>query len=156
MLSLEGEINIILKEFGDLFIEAAKFYAAKYINKKTGTDTLSNSELMKNIKVKVEDERLVILVADYYRWIESGRKVGAKGIPISVLIDWIRRKKIKSSGVSINQLAFMIQRSIKKTGISKRPFLTQAYNEASKEFDKKLNGVIDSVMKDVLIRFTKK
>ena len=155
MKSLEGEINLILKEFGDMFKEAAKFFAAKYVNPKTGTDTLSDSELMRSMKIEVEDERLVISVADYYRWIESGRRVGAKGIPISVLVDWIKRKRIQPSGVSINQLAFMIQRSIKKTGISKRPFLTEAYNYASKEFDEKLNGVINAVLDDVLIRFTK-
>ncbi len=156
MKSLGGEINLLLNEFGKLFKVSAEYYAAKYINTKVGKDTLSDSDLLKNMKVEVENERLVISIASYYRYIESGRKVGAKGIPTSVLITWLNKKKIvPRSGMSINSLAFIIQRSIVKKGISKRPFLTEAYKEASKEFDKKLNGLINAVLDDVLIRFTK-
>ena len=151
-----AQIEAILNSFGDIFLKAAKLYAAKYINTKTGKDTLSDSDIMRNLKVEVNEERLVISVSDYYRYIESGRKVGAKGIPLSVLVKWIKEKNIKPNGnISINSLAFLIQRSIKKTGISKRPFLTMAYKEAGKELEKQINEMIDDVMKDTLIKFVK-
>lgn len=155
-MSISSEINIILNDFGNTFKKSAEFYAAKYVNSKTGKDTLSNSDLLKSLKVEVKDERLVISVYEYYKFVESGRKVGAKGIPTSVIIDWLKRKNIKPNGISINSLAFIIQRSIKLNGISKRPFLTEAYNETLKIFDDKLDKLIDDLTKDILIRFIKK
>lgn len=152
-----AQIEVLLKTFGEIFITAAKLNASKYTNNKTGKDTLSDSDLMKNLKVQVTDERLVISVSDYYRYIESGRKIGAKGIPVSVLVKWIKEKNIRPYGdITVNQLAFIIQKSIKKSGISKRPFLTAAYKEASIELEKQIGEMINSIMKDTLIKFTKK
>lgn len=160
-LALEGEINLILNEFGTMFKKSAELYATKYLNKKTGKDTLTNSDLLKKLKVEVKDERLVISVLDYWIYVESGRKIGAKNIPLSVLVDWIKKNRIqgrdKKSGrfIKVNTLAFIFQRSIKIKGISKRPFLTEAYNSTILEFDKKLDGVIDSILDDILIKFIK-
>lgn len=160
MLSLEGEINLLLNEFATIFKEMAVYYAQSYQNKR-GQDTLSTSDLLKSLKVEVADERLVISVFDYYRFVESGRKVGAKGIPLSVLIDWLKKRKIQGRGkdgksISLNSLAFIIQRSIKKNGIKARPFLTAAYEETSKKFDQELNDLINAIANDVLVKFTKK
>lgn len=158
--SVAAEINLILNDFANTFIKAAHLYAAKYLNKKTGKDTLSNSELLKSLKTEVKDERLIISVLDYWVFVESGRKIGAKGIPLSVLIDWIKKNQIKGRNkkgqfISINSLAFIIQKSIKMKGISKRPFLTEAYNATIEEFDKKLDDVVSSIVNDILIRFIK-
>lgn len=160
-LTFEGEINLILNDFGNTFKKAAEFYAAKYVNTKNGKDTLSNSDLLKSLKIEVKDERLIISVYNYYKWVASGRKKGEKGVPISVLLDWIKKNKIKGRNkttgrfISNNSLAFAIQISIKKKGISKRPFLEDAYNETIKIFDNKLNDLIDDLLKDILIRFIK-
>ncbi len=156
-----NELEKILNEFAIAFKASVMFYAEKYKNTKTNTDTLSNSDIVKNLKVGIENERLVISIYDYWQYIESGRKVGEKMVPISVLIDWIKRKKIlgrnkKGQFISVNNLAWAIAKSIQLKGISKRPIFTEAYNETSKEFDKKLNIYIDSITKSILLRFTKK
>lgn len=159
---ITGQIELLLTQFAEIFIETANIYAKFYVNKKTGTDTLSDSELLKSLKYNVENEKLSISVLSYWQYIESGRKIGAKGIPLDVLIKWIKKKRIvgrnKKTGrfITVTSLAFIFQQSIKTKGISKRPFLTEAYKESSKEFDKKLNGFIDSISKDIILKFTSK
>lgn len=165
--ALSGQINILLQEFGNLFKATAKVYASRYYNDKVGRDTLSNSDLLNDMKVEVKDERLVISIYSYFQYVESGRKVGAKPIPFDVLLEWVRKNNIKPRASSngklntnnyayINQMVWAMRASIVKTGISPRPFLTGAFEEASKEFDTKLNGLVDDITKDILIRFTKK
>lgn len=57
-----------------------------------------------------------ILMQDYSRYVNDGRKAGAKKVPISVLVDWIERKGIASGDKDIKNLAFAIQMSIFKEG----------------------------------------
>lgn len=159
---ISSQINIILQDFANVFIKAAHVYAAFYLNKKTGKDTLSQSDVLKSLKAEVHDEKLIISVFSYWQYIESGRKIGAKGIPLDVLIKWIKKNKIigrnKKTGrfISVNSLAFIIQKSIKLKGISKRPFLTEAYDETVKIFNDKLNLAINDLTKDIIIRFIAK
>jgi hypothetical protein len=156
-LSNAGQINLILENFGKLFKDTAKVFTSKYYNPKVGRDTLSTSDLLNDLKVDVKDERLVISVYSYYQYIESGRKIGAKQIPLDVIIQWIKKNNITpNKGMSINALAWAIVTSIKKVGIEPRPFLTMAYKASSIEFDKQINGVIDSITNDILIKLTKK
>ena len=53
-----------------------------------------------------------ILMQDYSRYVNDGRKAGAKKVPISVLVDWIERKGIASGDKDIKNMAFAIQMKI--------------------------------------------
>ena len=57
-----------------------------------------------------------ILMQDYSRYVNNGRKAGAKKVPISVLVDWIERKGIASGDKDIKNMAFAIQMKIFKEG----------------------------------------
>lgn len=45
----------------------------------------------------------------YAKYVENGRRAGAKGVPIEALIEWIRIKRIVIEGRSERSTAFMFQ-----------------------------------------------
>lgn len=95
----------------------------------------------------------VLASDEYWKWIESGRKVGAKRVPADVLgLKWqnkngidarqvlvnIRLKKNPSLKISKNKLnydksvrslSFIIQRSIFRKGIKPKPFVNRVLND---------------------------
>lgn len=150
-----AQIEVILNEFIVLFKKSILIYANFYKNTKTGKDTLTDSDLVKNLKIDIKDERLVVSIAQYLIFIENGRKKG-KYAPVSAILRWMNEKGKRPKGnMTVNQLAFLLNRSIKNLGISKRPFMTKAFENASKQFDKKINGFVNAIADDLLIRFTK-
>ena len=47
------------------------------VNRKTGTNTLDGSELMKSVDTKVVDDNTIVFeIADYYTYVVGGRKPG--------------------------------------------------------------------------------
>jgi hypothetical protein len=56
---------------------------------------------------------------NYGEWVDTGRAVGARRVPIQALIEWIRIKGI-ASGEQVKGMAFAIQEKIYKEGIPTR------------------------------------
>ena len=48
----------------------------------------------------------------YAKFVNAGRKPGTKGVPIDVLVEWIRRKRLNMEGKRERSVAFAMQRSI--------------------------------------------
>ena len=59
---------------------------------------------------------LEILMDDYGKYVDSGRRKGAKKVPLDVLIAWIERKAIVNGDKEVKSLAFAIQQTIFKEG----------------------------------------
>lgn len=88
---------------------------------------------------------LAVYVADYAEYVERGRRPGAKKVPISALIQWIKARRVgvgrtgrgrfTKRTMTVTQMAFAIQNSIYKRGISGRPFIQAAFTEGQKQFD---------------------
>lgn len=53
----------------------------------------------------------------YGDYVEKGRQPGVKRVPVDVLIEWIRDKKINLQGQDERSVAFRIQNAIFKKGI---------------------------------------
>lgn len=154
-----NNLETILNDFAEAFKLAVLYYCTVYKNVKVNKDTLSNSDIVNKMKIQVEDDKLSISIFNYYSYIESGRKVGAKLIPLKNIIEWIKAKKIqgrnkKGQFISVNSLAWAIVKSIQNKGISPRPIFSKAYDEVSKEFDKKLNVYVNSIVDSILIKIT--
>src|SRR6478735_7246536 len=156
--SLSCQINLILKRFRELYLITLKNYAklSDFYNNKINKDTLSNSDIIKNLKIDTKDEKLIISLFSYYQYIESGRKKGVKGIPISVLIDFIKSKNIKPNNISVNQLAFIFQKSIKEKGIKPRKIFTTSYKVTEQLWEKEFNITLDNIIKDIIFKFNNK
>lgn len=54
----------------------------------------------------------------YGRFVDTGRKAGGKKVPIDALVDWIKAKGFESDAKKIKGMAFAIQQTIWKKGIS--------------------------------------
>jgi len=64
----------------------------------------------------VDDLLLKLTGADYFKYVDNGRKPG-KQPPIKPILSWVKHKGIKFANHTDKQTAFMIARSIGKKGI---------------------------------------
>lgn len=128
------------------------------INKKVGINTLKDSDLIKQMDGWVilnGYQFQVDLVLNYYvDYIVSGRKKGAKMIPIAPLIVWLKRKNIPTTNKNIRSTAFMIAKAIQRDGIEGRDIITpwlEKYDDTVEIYIDKMFERIMSELNNYLI-----
>lgn len=94
---------------------------------------LKDSKLYESVEVSIQNDSISVIMPEYYKYVESGRRAGVKKVPHRVLVKWLKEKKIRSN--NYNELAWKIQNSIFKKGIKPRPFLNKAIDNAFNNFD---------------------
>lgn len=113
---------------------------------------LANTRIIKNSKFVLETEdcswEITFHTLDYYKYIEKGRRAGAKMPPVSAISDWITRKHITPRPVNgklptLPELAFLIARKIGRDGIPAKPYIQDIK-------DNLLNGTFDSELQEAL------
>lgn len=103
-----------------------------------------NYRIADTVKVSVnifgDNYNVIINLADYWKWIENGRKPG-KMPPIDKITQWIRDKNIKPREPKITekQLSFLIARKIGIDGIAPKKLLQGSIELATDEFKKELS-----------------
>ena len=121
----------------------------------------SSGKLYKTIDYTItskSDSYLVTInLEEYWKYIEKGRRAGAKMPPVSAIEKWINVRKIlprpvalksgKQRVPTIQQLAYVIARSISRNGIAPRPFMRESIEDTMKDFQSKLSA---AVREDVL------
>ena len=121
----------------------------------------ASGKLYKTIDYSItaqNDSYLVTInLEEYWKFIEKGRRAGAKMPPVSAIENWIKVRKIIPRPVAlksgrqrvptVQQLAYVIARSIAKKGIAPRPFMRESIEETMKDFQSKLSA---AVREDVL------
>lgn len=110
----------ILEVIGESLVEATK--------QELIAIGLKDSNIIEEVSYRLSKDTVILLLPAYYKYIESGRKSGAKKVPIRILIAWMKRKGIGLS--RLNETAYAIQNSIYKNGIKARPFLNKALEDA--------------------------
>lgn len=143
----------VLNEFGLELI-------AKYKDK-LAEQNYTEGELFKTIKLEGIKYRngifnIEINIADYWKYIEYGRRAGAKMPPVNVIEKWITKKNIVPRPITLKSgkqvipttksLAFVIARSIGIKGIKPRPYLNDSLDEIRLNLIDKLK---DSITKDL-------
>lgn len=108
--------------------------------------------------VKTDNSSWLISISleEYWKYIENGRRAGAKMPPVSAIENWIKVKQIlprpltlksgKSVVPTIPQLSFLIARKIGRDGIRPRPFFKQSFESAKREF---LHIIEEAVLADI-------
>lgn len=89
------------------------------------------TRITKEIKYEVNKAANTVSVTapDYYVWIETGRRPGARRPPILPIIEWMKRKRIAPG--QENRVAWAISTAIAQRGIKPRPFVIPAIRSAS-------------------------
>lgn len=98
-----------------------------------GYPALEDSELIKRVTVTIDENAnsISLFLPFYEKFIESGRRAGAKQPPVDVIIKWMRRKGI--GGGNLNRIAFAIARKIGRDGIKARPFTDTAVEKSTED-----------------------
>lgn len=82
----------------------------------------------------------------YAKFVNAGRKPGTKGMPINVLVEWIRRKRLNMEGKRERSVAFAMQRSIRDKGIKPSRFIDKSIDKFNKS--KRLENKIERFMEE--------
>ena len=121
----------------------------------------SSGKLYKTINFEItkgsSNYIVTINLEEYWINIDRGRRPGAKMPPISAIENWIKVRKIiprpivlksgKQRVPTVQQLAYVIARSISRTGIAPRPFMRESIDQTIEDFKSKLTA---AVREDVL------
>lgn len=139
---MDAELTKIIKSFAeDIVEEARKIMSSNVgVNEKTGTNTLKDSNLYKQIdwSFREEGENIIIdtLFNFYIVYIEWNRpKNYGKMPPISAIQKWLVRKHIVPNNKNIRSVAFLIARAIQRDGWKGRPVLATLFKNTEQKWN---------------------
>jgi hypothetical protein len=121
---------------------------------------LDNSSNLYNSMMVVYDSTPTIKVEglDYLKYFDAGRRAGARKIPVQVILKWIKRKKIRPrnakgqfKSMTLNQLAFVIQRSIYNIGIRPRNVIKRSFEQIDKLYKDNVESGIQEIIDQLFI-----
>lgn len=123
-----------------------------------GQDLASNkvsSDIYKNLQVNAtNDGDLVfdIILNDYLKFIESGRRKGADMPPVEPIIKWAKKHGIPTDNGTI----YLIRRAISRDGIAPRPFMDKVFENIDDVWDKNwADELFDEIMRMINDFFNK-
>ncbi len=118
-------------------------------NKSVAYSQLISSGQVKETGTLLKPEVEVTVGARHAIFVEEGTKPG--GAPsIRTLKDWIKVKRIQPrEGVSLDSLAFLIQRAIYEEGIKAKPFVLPALESKSDRITALLDQGVNEGLKEV-------
>lgn len=144
-----------LEEYGDRLIE----------NARKGLDTYgyNKGDLYKNMTFTVQVKsgqifEVDLLLENYWKYVESGRRAGAKMPPQRAMLDFIQKRQIvphpdKNGRVpTVKQLAFLIGRKISRDGIPPKPFMAKAKKDTQSQLIKQVRSAIAKDMKGQILK----
>lgn len=128
-------------------------------------EQMNNGELYRTISYSVSTVSsgwvISVSLADYWKYIENGRRAGAKMPPVSAIENWIKVKQIiphsmtlksgKTVVPTIPQLSFLIARSIGQRGIPPKPLFKNSFDAAKQQFIQVIKDAITQDIKENLI-----
>lgn len=136
----------LLKELRIIGVESVQFLTQIL----TENDKYATGNLIKSIDYDViknaDDLLLKIMAADYFKYVDEGRKPGSKQPPIKPILSWVKTRNIRFKNMTDKQTAFIIARSIGKKGIKPLNAKQKLYNNI---LQKKIKVIGDAALKDV-------
>ena len=129
-----GNIELLSKAFAaDVMNITADIMASNLMVNKKGINTIApDSNIFKEMKAKASGNIVIeLLLNNYVKYIESGRKAGSKFPPIEPIREWAKKKLGKQD----NSTIFLIRRAIAEDGIKPRPFMYKVLNTIDKKWD---------------------
>lgn len=140
----ENLINV-LQEYGKAVQEL-------YKQNLTSDGAKASGELINSVKYIYEQKgnsySISLSLAEYWKYVEYGRRAGRKFPPPSAIRKWIEVKPILPRPMSngklptINQLTYLISRKIARDGIEPRNILKNTLEEINREYDEKISEAL--------------
>ena len=127
-------ITLLAKVFAkDVMNITADIMASNLMLNKKGINTIApDSKIFKEMEAKASGNIVIeLLLNDYVKYIESGRKKGSKFPPIEAIRNWAKNKLGKEDNLTI----FKIRSAIVRDGIKPRPFMYKVLNTIDKKWD---------------------
>lgn len=164
----ERKLREVLEELGNEVIKHFRevMDSNMGINPKTGTNTLKDSNLYKQMDMKVYPDRemVEVLINSYAEYVDMGRMSHAEvktgnftpmkngGFPpLNVLRDWAQRKGIPTD----NRTLYLIGRSIAINGIRPRPVFSYAWRDLEDMLPEYLDKLFEAIINDLVEWFNK-
>lgn len=151
---MKADIDKIIKHLAESFLNAFKgcLMSDKGINQKVGINTLEDSTLAKTSKSRYIDKDndyiAELIVNDYIKYIESGRRKGAKMPPVLPILKWCKKNNIPTDNGTI----FKIRRAISKNGIKARPIFDTVWEDMDSQIE---SIYFDKIYESIIIDLTK-
>ncbi len=136
----------ILSNLGSDFTKLLKLTVQQVLKTKIKKD----SNLADSVDFEFGRDQILMYVNDYYKAVSEGRKPNAKKIPVYAIIQWLKKNRIVSTKYSANQLAFVIQDSIYKNGITGKHFIDVVENSVLDVAEVKIADGLEQVIGDSL------
>lgn len=142
----------ILEEFAkDLLVEARRIMDSEVgINSKVGKNTLSDSDLYKQIEFDITDDGTINLkFNNYIVFVEWDRPREYKSPPpYKAILEWLKRKNIAPTNSrikTVEQLAWAMRYNIWKNGWKGRPILATLFDNADNLWDERSFTIFDKI-----------
>ena len=106
----------------------------------------TSSDIYKNLQVNAtNDGDLVfdIILNDYLKFIESGRRKGADMPPVEAIVKWAKKHDIPTDNGTI----YLIRRAISRDGIAPRPFMATVMEQIDLNMPNWYNKIFDEITK---------
>ena len=127
-------ITLLSKAFAeDVFNITADIMASNIMVNKKGINTIApDSKIFKEMEAKASGNIVIeLLLNNYVKYIESGRKKGSKFPPIEAIRQWAKNKLRKEDNLTI----YKIRSAIVRDGIKPRPFMYKVLETIDKKWD---------------------
>jgi hypothetical protein len=144
---LDQEVIEAEKQWAQLVVTNAKSILLR--NKKVATGALYNSV---RYQVNPNTGTIQFIFAEEGKWVQSGRRRGARFPPPGPILKWIKAKGIKGRDrttgrfITDKSLTFLISRGISENGIKPLPFMSMAIKESREQLKKQLKQAVTKAM----------
>lgn len=143
-------LNVILVQLQQPYISAS----GKRFKGLDKTSTLYNS-----VQVSYDSTPTIKIESlDYLKYLDGGRRAGSRKIPVQIILKWIKKKKIRPrnakgqfKSMTLNQLAFVIQRSIYNIGIRPRNIIKRSFEQIDKLYKDNVESGIQEIIDSLFI-----
>lgn len=148
-----GNIELLSKAFAEdvMNITADIMASNMLVNNKVGRNTIApDSNIFKEMYAKASGNIVIeLLLNDYVQYIESGRKAGSKFPPLEPIVQWAKKRGIKTD----NSTMFLIRRAIAEDGIKPRPFMYKVLNTIDKKWKGEWSSEIFNELTKIIDEF---
>ena len=140
-----NNLNRVLNEFADFFIQQARQNLG--LNESYASGNLGDT-MEKIIEIDYYHFSVKISLADYWDYVENGRKPG-KFPPPNRIKEWISVKPVSPRPLkngklpTTSQLAYLIGRKIAQEGTEPKPFFKPAKEAAISQFKDAITYAVD-------------